>query len=100
MASSVLTLQRHKGPMTEKLKRKLLDREVPYHEIPDRDRPLYHKAEKDEWDQWMKAGCIKIIPAGDANVLRRTTERARIIRLRFVYRDELCSADASDASAD
>ena len=38
-----------KKPLTEKLKKKMLDKEVPYSKIPEKDLPLYHEAEKAEW---------------------------------------------------
>ena len=48
-AAQVLTVSRQTGIMSSRLKKKLLDREVPYNEIPVNDRTLYHEAEKAEW---------------------------------------------------
>ena len=86
-----MTVQRTRGPVTEKIKKKMMDREVPYHEIPDHQKPLYHGAEKAEWAQWLKTGCVKVLTRNEAGQIRKTIDKRRIIRLRFVYRDKNCS---------
>merc|ERR1712020_421213 len=66
----------------------LLDREVPYHQIPPGDRELYHFAEAKEWADWRANGSVKILAKDESASIRRTTDPRRIIRLRFVYRDK------------
>ena len=38
--------------LTAKIKKKMLDKEVPYREIPPKDFHLYHEAEEKEWNDW------------------------------------------------
>ena len=45
-AAVVLPARRQDGMMTAKLKNNMLDREVPYHEIPAAQRELHHEAER------------------------------------------------------
>ena len=87
-AADVMILQRRKRPMSRAMKKKMLDREVAFHENPLQDRDLYRDAEKKEWASWCKTGCIKVTTPEQASVVRREVNRSRIIRLRFVYRDK------------
>ena len=87
---------RQNGVMTEKLKKKLLDREVPYNQIPPADRELYHLAEAKEWADWRANGSVRILSTEESASVRRTTDPRRIIRLRFVYRDK--NSHAADAT--
>ena len=68
-----------------------LDREIPYNQIPEHQRPEYHAAEKKEWDSWVKAGCVKILDPSESALIRQKVHRSRIIRLRFVYRGKNAS---------
>ncbi len=36
--------------LTAKIKKKMLDKEVPYREIPPKDFHLYHEVEEKEWN--------------------------------------------------
>jgi len=77
--------------LTEKIKKKLLDKEVPFDQIPERDRELYQKAEEKEWAEWIRRGSVRVMSLAESNLVNRTVERARIIGLRFVYRDKNAS---------
>ena len=69
----------------------MLDKEVPYGQIPQKDLHLYHRAEEKEWDSWIKNESVTIWTGKDAKHLRETVERNSIINIRFVYRDKNAS---------
>ena len=80
--------QRQNGVMTDKLRKKMLDREIPYKDIPQKDAELYNEAERKEWSSWSKTGCVRVVPPAESQRIRKCTDPRRIIRLRFVYRDK------------
>ena len=80
-----------KRVLTEKIKKKMLDKEVPYKQIPPEHLHLYHKAEEKEWDSWLKNRSVAIRTGKEAQHLRETVHPSRIIRIRFVYRDKNAS---------
>jgi len=73
--------------MAAKIKKKMLDKEIPYSQIPPKDRQLYHDAEAKEWADWLKNGSVKIKKGQEVKDVYKETDPARIINLRFVYRD-------------
>ena len=65
-----------------------------------RERELYHFAEAKEWADWQANGSVRVLSLEESKVVRETTDRRRIIRLRFVYRDKNSSIkDASDTAS-
>ena len=86
-----LFMKNGKKVLTEKLKKKMLDKEVPYSQIPEKDLPLYHKAEEKEWDSWRDSESVRVVKGEDAKHVSETIDPARIISLRFVYRDNNAS---------
>ena len=87
---SVHTVQA-KRVLTAKLRKKMLDKEVPFSQIPSEHMKLYEEAEAKEWADWQKNGSVKTIPPGEAKQVRASTDPRRIINLRFVYRDKNAS---------
>ena len=77
--------------LTAKLRKKMLDKEVPFSQIPSEHMKLYEEAEAKEWADWQKNGSVKTIPPGEAKQVRASTDPRRIINLRFVYRDKNAS---------
>jgi len=80
-----------KRVLTDKVKKKLMDKEIPWDKIPPKDLPLYEKAEKDEWDEWQRRGSVRVCSLKESQEVQRTIDPARIIGLRFVYRDKNAS---------
>ena len=70
---------------------KQADKELKWHQIPDEEKPLYKGAEIVQWDQHLKYQAINIIPPQDAEVVRKTVPKERILRARFAYRDKNCA---------
>ena len=77
--------------ITAKIKKKMLDKEIPYGELPQKDLSLYHAAELKEWLDWLKNESVTIVKGNEAKQLRKTVPSSRIISLRFVYRDKNAS---------
>ena len=74
-----------------KIKKKMLDKEIPYKEIPPKDLYLYHEAETKEWDDWIKNKSVRIVKGKEVQDIYRDTPPTRFINLRFVYRDKNAS---------
>ena len=86
-----MAVQFKKRVMTDKVKKKLLDKEIPYSQIPQKDLELYKEAEELEWADWVKRGSVKILSITEPKRLKREMDPARIFGLRFVYRDKNAS---------
>ena len=69
----------------------MLDKEVPFSQIPSEHMHLYEEAEVKEWADWQKNQSVEIIPPAEARRIREMTDPQRIISLRFVYRDKNAS---------
>ena len=78
------------SPVTasDNLRKKALDREVPYHMIPRQDLALYEAAEIKEWKSWQDLECVEVIHPAKAKEVMKRIPRSRLIKLRFVYRDK------------
>ena len=72
-------------------RQKMLDKEIPFHQIQPRDLPLYTKAEAKEWDEWVKRESVRILNLEETREVMKSVEKDRIIGLRFVYRDKNAS---------
>ena len=77
--------------LTAKIKKKMLDKEIPYHEIPVQDRKLYEKAEEKEWKDWLDNKSVRIVKGKEVADVYKYTDPSRIINTRFVYRDKNAS---------
>ena len=55
------------------------------------DLPSYLKAEEAEWEVWQKQRSVRICSLQESKELIRVVEPARIIGLRFVFRDKNAS---------
>ena len=70
------------------MKKKMLDREIGFHELPEKDLSLSREAEQKEWASWRKTGCVRVVCPPEADRIREEVHRSRVIRLRYVYRDK------------
>ena len=75
---------------------KQADKELKWNQIPEGEKPLYKEAEVVQWDQHLKYKAINIIPPGDAELVRKTVPKERILRARFAYRDKNCAKRRED----
>ena len=66
----------------------MLDKEIPYTDIPPKDLHWYQDAEVKEWRDWLHNESVKIIKGKDAFHIVETIDPDRIISPRFVYRDK------------
>ena len=96
-AQNEVVLYGTKRILTGKVKKKLLDREVPWEKIPPEHARLYEQAEDVEWDEWTKRGSVRVCPLDESKRINDTVDAARIIGLRFVYRDKNASVRTPQA---
>ena len=75
----VLTTQ--KRILTEKTRKKMLDKEVPWSQIPEKDKPLYEEAERTEWKDWELRGSVRVCSLNESKEVFRTCDPARIVGL-------------------
>jgi hypothetical protein len=64
-----------------------LDKEVPYSQIPEKHRELYHQAERKEWDSWLQYDAVQALSLEQSKRVL-TSKPERVLKSRFVYRDK------------
>ena len=73
---------------SELLGNKQKGKDLGYHQIPVEQRGLYHEAEKSQWDEWLKFGSAQPLSPEETAEVRRTVDKSRILRSRYVHRDK------------
>ena len=63
------------------------DKEITYRDIAEADREAFHRAEQDQWQEWLDYGSVEVVPLEESRRLRRKVARERILRSRFAYKD-------------
>ncbi len=48
----------------------MIDKEVPYEQIPMEDRDLYKEAENKEWSSWLEYNSVEIMSVEDSHKIR------------------------------
>ncbi len=48
----------------------------------------FEDAVREQWDEWLKFGAVRVLSREDSRRLRRTVRRNRILRSRFAYKDK------------
>ena len=86
-----MTVYGKKRILTDKVRKKMLDKEIPWEKLPKEDLKHYVQAEKAEWAEWQKRGSVRIMSLKESQHVLQTVDPARIIGLRFVYRDKNAS---------
>ena len=82
----VMTVQ-HGATMGKNKLKKMMEKEIPYEKIPEKDRPLYVEAEEKEWSSWMQYESCEILSEEEsARVLRECPKR--VLPSRYVYRNK------------
>ncbi len=77
--------------LTEKVKKRMLDRDVPWDKMPPAHAKLYASTEKAEWDDWLARGSVRICTLRESRPIEQKFDKSHIIGLRFVYRDKNAS---------
>ena len=89
-AHTVFAIRKAGKVLTQKLKQKMLEKEVPYKEISEEHRSLYHAAEEKEWASWLDFGSVRVLSKEETNTVWQRWAH-RVLRSRFVYRDKNAS---------
>ena len=53
------------------------DREISFHQLPEKDVPLCQEAERVQWDEWVTHGSVKIHSPEEAAKIRQHVPRER-----------------------
>ena len=64
------------------------DKEIPWNQIPEKEKPLYLEAEKAQWDQHDKYGAVRVLGPEETAKVRKEVPPERILKSRFAYRDK------------
>mmetsp|Transcript_55091 Transcript_55091/g.123685 ORF Transcript_55091/g.123685 Transcript_55091/m.123685 type:complete len:701 (+) Transcript_55091:3-2105(+) len=89
--ASVMATIRADKPLTKKMEKKMLDKEMIWEEIPECDRPLFTAAHNKEWSQWQETGCVRVLTMEESMQVRATVPRERILPSDMKYRDKNAS---------
>ena len=84
--------------ISEKGREKQLEKELPWGMIPPDERPLYHDAEKKQWDEHVAFGAVRALTIEESDVVRQTVSPDRILTARFAYKDKNYSKRKCDPS--
>ena len=78
----------HHGKVLGKNKlKRMMDKEIPYEKIPQRERELYQEAEEKEWSSWQQYDSCEILSEEESNRVLRETP-SRVLPSRYVYRNK------------
>ncbi|CAL1151001.1 unnamed protein product [Cladocopium goreaui] len=73
--------------MTRK-EQKALDREIPYHLIPEDEREAYHEALCKEWSTWERYAAVKVLDKAASEAVEKYVDKNRILDTRVCYRNK------------
>ncbi|CAE7567214.1 GIP, partial [Symbiodinium necroappetens] len=86
-------------PTESKTKRKrMLEKEIPYHSIPPQDKQLYEEAEQKEWQSWLDYNICEILSPEESQAIEQQRPD-RILPSRYVFRNKnagLLDADGKE----
>ena len=63
-------------------------KEIPWGQIAETDRPLYKQAETRQWAEHLKYEAVRVLTAEETQKVRDTVEPDRVLSSRFAYRDK------------
>ena len=67
---------------------KALEKEIPFHLIPEEEREAYAAALSKEWGTWMKYGAVKVLSTEASRAVEERVDRRRILDTRVCYRNK------------
>ena len=67
--------------------RRMMEKEIPYERIPEKDRPAYQEAEAKEWKSWLDYDSCEILSPEESAVVERE-QPSRILPSRYVFRNK------------
>ena len=69
-----------------KLKR-MMDKEIPYEKIPERERELYREAQEKEWSSWRQYDSCEVLSEEESAKIMQECPN-RVLPSRYVYRNK------------
>ena len=77
-----------KRVLSAKAQEKQLDKELPWHAIPEEERQLYIDAEEKQWKEHVQYEAVQPLSLAESDEVRKTVKPERILNSRFLYRDK------------
>ncbi|CAK0820255.1 unnamed protein product [Prorocentrum cordatum] len=82
------TMLRGAQAQSERLRKKLQDKEIAWKDIPDEQKGLYIKAIVEHWEEWKKFGSVEVMSPEASAKAREQNDKSRFLPSRFVFRDK------------
>ena len=73
---------------SEKGKAKQLEKELPWHLIPEAEKPLYVEAERTQWAEHLAFEAVRPLSPTESKHVLEHEDPARILNARFAYKDK------------
>ena len=67
---------------------KALEKEIPFHLIPDSEREAYHAALCKEWSTWQQYGAVSVLSQEASRYVEEHVDKKRILDTRVCYRNK------------
>ena len=67
---------------------KALEKEIPWHLIPEEERPGYEEALSKEWDTWKKYDATRTLSKEASEFVEQHVDPSRILKTRVCYRNK------------
>ena len=96
-ADEVMMLRR---ALTQRGQAKRQEKELKWSEIPEAARPLFKEAEKVQWEDHLSYDALEAMSLEESELVRKTTDAARILPCRWAYRDKNWAARKSFAAGE
>ena len=77
--------------VSKQKQQRMLDKEIPFHKIPPKEKPLYDEAIAKEWKSWIDHGTVEMLNEEEsAHVM--STQPQQVLRSRMVLRNKNAGA--------
>ena len=77
---------------------KALDKELPWHMIPDDERDKYREAEVKQWNEHLEFRAVRPLSLEESRQVEATVDPSRLLPSRFLYRDKNRAKRRTDPS--
>ncbi|CAK0856334.1 unnamed protein product [Prorocentrum cordatum] len=87
-SSTFAVILRGARAQSERLRKKLQDKEIAWKDIPEEHKPLYQKAIAEHWEEWKKFGSVEALSLEESQRARWENDSNRFLPSRSVFRDK------------
>ena len=89
--STFVNILRGVRAQSDRLRRKLQDKEIAWKDIPENQKDSYIKAIAEHWEEWKKFGSVEVMSPEASAKAREMYDKSRFLPSRFVFRDKNAS---------